>query len=116
MEFKRVGGDEAAHKFHTNRKKTSEEEKARDKTDDESVYITFDFQQIIDVPRLATGSSFYMRKLTLFNLCFHVTMPDKSTYGFCYPWTEVDGQRGGNEIASCLHHFLTTNPLMIRRN
>ena len=70
----------------------------------------------MNVPRLATGSSFYKRKLTLFNLCFHVTMPDKSTHGFCYPWTEVDGQRGGNEIASCLHHFLTTNPLVMRRN
>ena len=23
---------------------------------------------------------------------------------------------GGNEIASCLHHFLRTNPLVIRRN
>ena len=43
-------------------------------------------------------------------------MPDKSTLCFCYPWTEVDGQRGGKEIASCNPHIPTRNPLVIRRN
>ena len=43
-------------------------------------------------------------------------MPDKSTLCFCYPWTEVDGQRGGNEIASCNPHIPTRNPIVIRRN
>ena len=57
-------GDETAHKIHINHKKSPEEEKSKDKQDNDLVFITFNLQQIMNVPRLATGSSFYYQKLT----------------------------------------------------
>lgn len=103
----RHGGHEEEYARHLRMKHISREEKERDKENRGLVYISFDLQQIKQVPFLAAGTSFYKRKLVLFNLTFAI-VKDNVVSGHCYTWTEVDGQRGGNEIASCLHNLLRT--------
>lgn len=50
---------------------------------------------------------FYKRKLASFNLTVFDTATSR---GFCYFWPEIEGNRGANEIATCLYKFITEVP------
>jgi len=64
--------------------------------------VTFDMQNILQIPTSEVGPLYYKRKLVLHNL--NIYEDDKSA--FCYLWTEVDGKRGANEIGSCILTYL----------
>lgn len=65
--------------------------------------LSFDLQQALPVPSLTTGPAFYLRKAWVYNLGIHDCVNDK---GYMYMWSENNGKRGSDEIASILlKHF-----------
>ncbi|KAL4103398.1 hypothetical protein QTP88_018775 [Uroleucon formosanum] len=63
--------------------------------------LVFDLEQVLDTPALSTNVSFYKRLLSTFNLTIRDCFENEGTE--CYMWHEAIGERGSNEIASCLY-------------
>ncbi|KAE8737387.1 hypothetical protein FOCC_FOCC017150 [Frankliniella occidentalis] len=75
--------------------------------------LVFDLEQVLETPLLSTGAAFYFRRLSTFNLTIY-DCTTKVTH--CYMWCEVDGNRGANEIASCLfYHCLDVIPETVKK-
>ena len=75
-----------------------------DHKDDAKTVVTFDLQQILPIPKLkSTKQSFYRTRMHCYNLCFYVK---NKKQGYCYMWSQVEGGRGSNEIATCLRRFV----------
>ena len=73
-----------------------------------SLYVaTFDIESVLPTAYDPTGQTFYKRKLSVCNLSVF-SLADKSAA--CYIWTEVEGQRGSNEIGTCLYKHLESLP------
>lgn len=94
-------------KEHQEAFKAAYEEKKKDKelaqSCDDVMVITFDLQQCLPTPHLQTNVAFYKRQLWTFNLTIHDMKTNKA---FCYMWPECEGNRGANDIASCLYDFI----------
>jgi hypothetical protein len=96
----------AKQKFELHQRKS---EKARDlmKTDismsqrpsSNICCISMDLQQVLFVPTLTHSDMFYLRQLSCFN--FGIKIEDIGQSIMCM-WNESIGNRGGNEISSCL--------------
>lgn len=70
--------------------------------------LMFDLEQCLETPYLKCGKVFYLRQLYTFNL----TVLDTTTnVTHCYMWHEGEGERGANQIGSCLlNHILNEIP------
>ena len=55
---------------------------------------------------------YFSRKLCIYNLCIDEAFPPKT--GFYYCWSEVEGNRGSNEIGTCMHKWLEQLPSAIK--
>ncbi|CAI6374065.1 unnamed protein product [Macrosiphum euphorbiae] len=64
---------------------------------------SFDLQKVLNTPWGNSMLLFYSRKLAYYNLSIYES---KTKNGYCYLWSEVDGQRGSNEISSILFKYL----------
>ena len=65
--------------------------------------ICTDLQQVLTCPKVNTQSAYYKRKLSLYNqaiTCLHSKMHNY------YMWLETEGERGSDEIASCLYKWV----------
>lgn len=95
---------------HLRQKNRAEAEKKTDKAkslaDDNSVMCTFDMQSILQLPVSEIGPMYYKRKLTLHNFTIYESTTSKKDNTFCYLWTETDGNRGANEIGTCIFNYL----------
>ena len=95
---------------HLRQKNRAEAEKKTDKAkslaDDNFVMCTFDMQSILQLPVSETGPMYYKRKLTLHNFTIYESTTSKKDNAFCYLWPEIDGNRGANEIGTCIFNYL----------
>ena len=74
--------------------------------DPSKVVVSFDLQQILPFPKLRSSKqTFYKSRMVLYNLCFFVK---NTQQGYCMCWSQVEGGRGSNEIATCLKKFFST--------
>lgn len=73
--------------------------KAEAEQDPNSRVLIFDLQQCLPTPHLKCKDIFYARQLYVYNFTVTDTTTDLT---HCYMWSEVEGHRGANEIASCL--------------
>ena len=75
-----------------------------DSEDPSKTVVSFDLQQILPFPKLSTTKqTFYKSRMVCYNLCLYV----KSTKrGYRVSWSQVEGGRGSNEIATCLKYFV----------
>lgn len=95
---------EEEKKDHDKRKKQARDEKEKDKGDASVMTVTCDLQQVMTAPKLFAGSSYYRRKLNVYNFTIY-ELPTGE--GLCYTWTEAECHRGANDVASCLVKYLT---------
>lgn len=76
-------------------------------SDGRSVVVAFDLQKCLATPYLTASVSFYKRKLWTFNLTVRNITTKRTS---CYIWHEGVAQRGADEIASSLWHFIKDLP------
>ena len=63
----------------------------------------FDLQKVLTTPKCQNSSMYYMRKLAIFNFTIY-DLGKKQ--GFCYVWNESTGNRGADEISSCVYNYI----------
>ncbi|KAK3915730.1 Lon protease-like protein, mitochondrial [Frankliniella fusca] len=82
--------------------------KAAAKQDPTSRVLVMDLQQCLPTPHLKCKKIYYSRQLYVLNF----TIYDCTTgLTHCYMWSEVEGNRGSNEISTCLlQHILKNVP------
>jgi len=78
-----------------------------------AVYVTFDLQKTLPLPKLSVGQAFYMRQLWLYNTCIHTADQEGP---FFHIWTEAEAHRGVKEICSSLFTFLSTADICDDKN
>ncbi|CAB3255049.1 unnamed protein product [Arctia plantaginis] len=96
---------------HVKRKQEANAEKAEDKKkaeqDHSYMSVNFDMEAVLYSPLLLGKPVFYKRKIA----CFNFTVFDTATkQGYCYKWPEYEGNRGANEVSTCLNLFLKQVP------
>lgn len=98
---------------HLNLADSAYKEKKRDKlackTNPNLLVVSFDLQKCLPTPYLKSSISFYKRKLWTLNLTIYETHGNTNS-AKCYLWNETIAQRGGQEIASCLHTYINNVP------
>nr|XP_022903935.1 uncharacterized protein LOC111416199 [Onthophagus taurus]XP_022910560.1 uncharacterized protein LOC111421623 [Onthophagus taurus] len=89
-----------------NRAKDLDKQRAiHDKT---FVSVSFDLQSVLQIPCSDVSPLYYSRKLCAYNLAIYEAAPPNK--GYCYLWSEVDGQRGSCEIGTALLKWFKTLP------
>ncbi|CAB3222579.1 unnamed protein product [Arctia plantaginis] len=99
------------YRAHVKRKQEANAEKAEDKKkaeqDHSYMSVNFDMEAVLYSPLLLGKPVFYKRKIA----CFNFTVFDTATkQGYCYKWPEYEGNRGANEVSTCLNLFLKQVP------
>lgn len=90
---------QALHKIKANEDKTF-------------VTISFDLQSVLQIPSSSESQFFFSRKLCAYNLCiYEAALPNRA---FCFCWTEQNGQKGSNEIGTCLLKYFEGLPDHVR--
>lgn len=66
--------------------------------------ITFDLQKVFLCPKSDVGEFFYKSKLSCYNFTvFDCTVKE----AHCYCWDQTIGDRGANEMSSCVYRYIT---------
>lgn len=87
--------------------------KAAAAKEEEMRVLVFDLQQCLPTPHLKCKDIYYARQLYVYNFTVTDTVTDLT---HCYMWSEVEGHRGANEVASCLlEHILQQVPPGVTR-
>ncbi len=70
---------------------------------DGKVFITFDLQQTMPLPKPSVSIAFYLRQLWFYNLGVHLVRKGNGTeQGIMLTWTENQAGRGSDEVVSAL--------------
>ncbi len=88
-------------------RKHKTEDKTKAKTDSHFHAATFDLEQVLSTPSASTSTIYYKRKLSCYNLSLY-SLGNRS--GFCYLWDQTEGNRGSNEIGTCLNMYINSLP------
>lgn len=79
------------------------EEQVSSKKNNGLVVASMDLQKVLSTPHNDSMLLYYSRKYSMYNFSIY----DSSTRDcYCYIWGESDGNKGSNEIATCLFDFL----------
>nr|CAI5864942.1 unnamed protein product [Callosobruchus analis] len=89
--------------LHIEEKELSRQEKEKDKRSVDKVTAVFDLQAALPCPQADSSKFYYVSKLNTYNLTICEL---QSTETNCFIWHEGHGNRGANEIGSCLWHYL----------
>ena len=81
-------------------------DKARSLSEESFLMLTFDMQSILQLPVSEIGPLYYKRKLTLHNFTIYESSTAKQQNAFCFLWNETHGNRGANEIGTCIFTYL----------
>jgi len=65
------------------------------------IYLTFDMQKTLPLPKLSVGDAFYLRQLWLYNVGVHM-IQQSSEMPMFHIWTENEARRGPSEVCSSL--------------
>lgn len=64
---------------------------------------TFDLR-VLQIPSSDVSSMYYSRKICTYNLTLQeAALPNR---GFCYLWTELNGQNGSSEIGTAVYKWI----------
>lgn len=90
---------------HLKEKNLSRAEKEEDKKNigPTRIVLCYDLQAVMTVPKGDVSIFYYKSKLNCLNFTISELGKDHTE---CYFWTEVEGNRGVNEIASCVYKYL----------
>nr|CAH7713970.1 unnamed protein product [Callosobruchus chinensis]CAH7767792.1 unnamed protein product [Callosobruchus chinensis] len=89
--------------LHIEEKELSRQEKEKDKISMDKVTAVFDLQAALPSPQADSSKFYYVSKLNMYNLTIYEL---QSTETNCFIWHESHGNRGANEIGSCLWQYL----------
>lgn len=78
-------------------------DKERSIKDKEFCVAVFDLEKVLNTPQGDVSSFYYKRKFATYN--FTIFDIGKK-HGYCFVWHQSEGNRGSNEIATCLLKFL----------
>jgi hypothetical protein len=73
------------------------------KSHDNTLTFTFDLQKTLPMPYIPTSVAYYKRQMSFLNFGINTR---QNNQGHMFSWTEVEGNRGSNEIISCISSFL----------
>lgn len=90
------------------------EDKGNAKNTDYQRVLVFDLQQILPVPYLTTNIAYYKRLLTMYNLTIRDCSQEKESSDCCM-WSELQGGRGSDQIASCILKKLLQLPTSVEQ-
>lgn len=84
-------------------RKCRDSDKAEAKENIKTLAFNFDMQAVLSTPKGPAGQIFYLRKLAVYNLTiYNLGSQDVC----CYLWDEIQGNRGSNEISSCIFDYM----------
>lgn len=66
--------------------------------------ICMDFQRNLPLPNITTNDVYYKRQLSFYSFNIHQLSNRDSVF---YTYTEVEGNKGANEVISFLHNYVT---------
>lgn len=99
--------NQESHNEHLSRRTLARESRNDDKEkclEDPSILsFNFDLQAVLNTPKGPAGQIFYLRKYAVYNLTIYNL---GSKEAICYLWSESNGNRGANEIASCIYDYV----------
>lgn len=81
--------------------------KASENTNGKKAVINFDLQAVLECPKGEVSSIFYKRKLAVFDLTIFDLVTKEGT---CNLWDETEGNRGANEIGTCVFNYIANHP------
>lgn len=99
-------GLQATYDTHQKEKRLSRLEKERDKnvTEPHVLIAVYDLQTVVQLPKGNVSLFYYKCKLNVLNFTIHDISNKISD---CYVWDESNGNRGVNELGSCVFDYLT---------
>ena len=110
IKFEEGNLSEEEYNAHRMKARRAQEEKARDKVragNEQGVKcVTMDLQSVLLCPRLNASALYYKTKLCVHNFTVYDLV---SKHCVCYVWNECEGGPTGNEFASCVVNFFTSD-------
>lgn len=73
------------------------------KTNNSTIVLCIDLQQVLFCPKLSHNNVFYQRQLSCYNLAIHNQSNDK--VAMCF-WNETIAKRGSIEVTSCILRYV----------
>lgn len=102
---------ELLHKEHLERKEDARKCRDNDKHvaqgNSDILAFNFDLQSVLSTPKGPAGQIFYLRKLAVYNLTIY-NLGNQNVS--CYLWDETQGNRGANEISTCIFMYIMNHP------
>lgn len=96
---------QGSYENHHKEKDMSRNEKHKDKTESDAVVAVYDLQAVMQIPKGDISVFYYKSKLNVLNFTIYNAKTNSCN---CYVWNETNGQRGVNEIGTCVLDYIKT--------